>query len=86
MENVYQLDRVKRPTECGQAVILLAMGLHPSFSGDDIPSVMSISHSQTTIQSTGTPDPPPGSPHRECCAESHIDSATKFTYLRMLAM
>ena len=45
--------------KCGQVIILLAMRLHPSCSGDDTPSVMSISHSQTTIQSPGRLDPPP---------------------------
>ena len=45
--------------KCGQVFILLAMRLHPSCSGDDTPSVMSISHSQTTIQSPGRLDPPP---------------------------
>ena len=63
---------------------LLAVRLHPSCYRDDIHPVISISHSQGTIQSAGTHLMVIRHrvPHEEGCDESHASSATKPIYAR----
>ena len=66
---------------CSQVFISLAMGLHPSCYSDDILHVMSMA-------TLGTPYNRPArlirhrGPHPDCCAESHVCSATKLISAR----